>query len=162
MINVYYTCTQNTVWMCIVPVQIYNNHCLLFLNDIMFIISSNTHKHTHTTHTELCKISICTHGSALGAAYMPTDAVCQASLKSSSFLKPPYTRAHNCSAGFPIKQMNTVNPLVSIPMLFPDAVGRNAGGLVTIIRNAAQNGKYNWKQCTHNSSLLCHFSCTFL
>lgn len=88
VINVYHTYSHTQKKICldvIVPVQIYNNHCLLSLNRIIFILPSK--------HIEPCKISICTHGPPSGAAYMPTDAVCQASLKSSSFLKPPHTRS---------------------------------------------------------------------
>ncbi len=75
---------------------------------------------------------------------MPTDA-CQASLKSSLFLKPlSHTQAHNCSAGPLIKRsLHTKNPAVSIPARFPDAVGQRAGGLASNSRNAVQNGKYN-------------------
>lgn len=62
---------------------------------------------------------------------MPTDAVCQASLKSSSFLKPlSHTQAHNCSAGPLIKRsLHTKNPAVSIPARFSDTVGQRAGVL---------------------------------
>ncbi len=132
----------------------YSFRCVFCMCDFTIITAAvfkphkvwNSTKRTHTrTHSEAGKISICTYGSPSGAASMPTDAVCQASLKSSLFLKPlSHTQAHNCSAGPLIKRsLHTKNPAVSIPARFPDAVGQRAGGLASNSRNAVQNGKYN-------------------